>query len=120
MPNEHGMIQNNMYDRNMKKKFILAADKLSEMKKSNLWFGGNKNIEPIWITNQKASSNRLSASEWAGGEYFWGNQSSIWLPIFGFNSGKTNNHLIDQLIKLFTREKDPINFGAVYFDMLGI
>lgn len=113
------MLQNDMYDRAMKKKFTLASDKLSEVKKSNIWFGRNQTVEPIWITNQNAASNRLSVSEWAGSEYFWGSQSSIWLPIFGFYSGKTYNQLIDQFIKLFTRETKRVNFGAVYFDVLG-
>lgn len=110
----HGMLQNEMYDSEMKKKFYIKTDKLSKYRKSNEWFGRNLTFEPIWITNQKVKSEkRHSLAEWAGAEYLWNDQAAFWINELGSYSD-----LIDKIINLMTRERKQVNFGLFYLDVL--
>lgn len=81
------------------------------------WYQQSKDVEPIWSSNQKAGGKRRSAAEWFGANIEFNNQSIIYIP---YNSSIPYNELIDTFIRLFTDSKDPINFGAMYFDQPGL
>lgn len=101
----HGILQNNMYDPTLKRMLNQASPTTAD------WFG--RDVEPIWTTNQKASSERRSAAEWFGANVVFANETITYIP---YNSSASYNNLIDQFIALFTDPHQPINFGAVYFD----
>lgn len=98
-----------MYDPKLKEVFESGTHESREHK----WYGQNSQTEPIWITNQKFGSGRLSAASWVGDSVSFGGQKPISIP---FDSKKSFNKLIDEFIVLFTREHDPINFGALYIN----
>ena len=106
----HGIIQNQMYDPKLNSvydpKFV---DSLSDFK----WYAQNNITEPIWATNQKHSKNRLSAAEWIGSDVVVHGEEIISVP---YNQTRPYKDIIDEFIKLFTREEQSINFGAIYFD----
>ena len=79
-------------------------------------YGQNNVTEPIWATNQRAGEGRRSAAEWIGGGVTFNNQSIDYIP---FEWGRDYYALVDQFIALYTREENPINFGALYFDEPG-
>ncbi|CAF0741783.1 unnamed protein product [Brachionus calyciflorus] len=83
----HGIIQNIMYDPVLNKTFNLGMPETYTKE----WFGQNKLTEPIWATNQKAGNGRYSAAEWLGSNLEFSGQN-------------------------ITTAKNPINFGAIYFD----
>lgn len=83
---------------------------LSKLPPTSDWFG--QTIEPIWVTNQKASEERHSAAEWFGANVEFNNETIKYIP---FNSSTQYNQLIDEFISLFTSLDEPINFGALYF-----
>lgn len=105
----HGIIQNQMYDRKLKKMY----EHVSEESQTHEWYGQNNLTEPIWIANQKAGNGRKSAAEWIGAGVSFDDQSAIWIP---YNNSKPYKKLIDEFVTLFTQEDEPINFGAMYFD----
>jgi len=105
----HGIMQNFMYDPQLKEKFSYVASESQTQK----WFGQNKITEPIWTTNQKAGQGRRSAAEWVGAGITFDNQEIISIP---YNRSKPYKDLIDEFINLYAEEIDPINFGALYFD----
>jgi len=105
----HGIIQNEMFDRDLNKEFNHLANESQTIE----WYGQNKQTEPIWITNQKAGGGRRSAAEWIGGGLSFDDQSAIYIP---YNNSKPYKELIDQFIALYVRDEEPINFGALYFD----
>jgi len=109
----HGIIQNEMLDRKLKKEF----SHLSNESQTYEWYGQNKLTEPIWITNQKAGGSRKSAAEWVGGGINFEDQSPIYIP---FNKSKPYNKLIDEFISMYANKTEPINFGAMYFDEPGL
>ena len=111
----HGMIQNEMYDPVLNEDFSLSAsDKKTVQNLDNFkWFAQNNITEPIWITNQKHSKSRLSAAEWIGSNLVIHGESIISVP---YNQTRPFNDIIDEFIQLFTREEEPINFGAIYFN----
>ena len=109
----HGIVENSMFDRNTNKVF----DHMSAESQTKEWYGQNKLAEPIWITNQKAGDGRRSAAEWVGAGVSFSNQSAIYIP---YNKTKSFKTLVDEFVKLFIRETEPINFGAMYFDEPGI
>lgn len=105
----HGIIQNEMYDKDLKKEF----NHMSNESQTREWYGQNKLTEPIWISNQRAGGGRKSAAEWVGAGVSFNDQSALYIP---YNNSKPYNDLIDEFITLFTRDEEPINFGALYFD----
>lgn len=105
----HGIIQNEMYDHHLKKTF----SHLSNESQTFEWYGQNSKTEPIWIANQRAGQERRSAAEWLGAGIEFDNQSAIYIP---YNGTKPYKQLIDEFIHLFTRNEEPINFGALYFN----
>lgn len=94
-----------MYDPHLKRVFNSSSPTLSD------WFPAH--IEPIWTTNQRASTDRRSAAEWFGANVQFSNESITYIP---YNSSMPNRELIDRFIGLFTLPEDAINFGALYFD----
>ena len=108
----HGIVQNEMYDPVLKKKFTIADDQTQTIE----WYGQNKEIEPIWTTNQKAEEDRRSAAEWIGSGVVFDTQTIVAIP---YNRSVPFKDLIDQFITLFTSAHEPINFGALYFDEPG-
>ncbi|CAF0706694.1 unnamed protein product [Brachionus calyciflorus] len=105
----HGILQNNMYDPLMNKTFNYKSPESQTIE----WYGQNKQVEPIWVTNQKAGDGRRSAAEWIGANVVFQEQNIINIQ---YNKSKTYKQLIDEFINLFKMEKEPINFGAIYFD----
>ncbi len=101
-----------MYDKKLNKTFDYSSIDSQTIE----WYGQNKEAEPIWITNQRAGGGRRSAAEWIGAGITFNDQSPIYIP---FNNTKPYTQLIDEFIKLFISEHDPINFGAMYFDEPG-
>lgn len=101
----HGILQNNMYDPTLKRMLTQSSPTTAE------WF--EDGIEPIWTTNQRASSERRSAAEWFGANVVFGNETITYVP---YNSSAPSERLVDEFIDLFTATHEPINFGAVYFD----
>ena len=85
------------------------VDSLSDFK----WYAQNNITEPIWATNQKHSKSRLSAAEWIGSDVVVHDQAIITIP---YNQSRPYKEIINQFIELFTKEDEPINFGAIYFD----
>lgn len=113
----HGMIQNEMFDREMNRKFSLKSQKLSTEAEPIEWFRGNSAaIEPIWITNQKADKTRNSLVQWAGGEYKWDKKAPI---LIDNHQMSDYSKFAKRIVQLMTRENDPVNFGAFYLDKLG-
>lgn len=51
-----------------------------------------------------------------GSQIKFADQDIISIP---YNFTKPYKDLVDEFIDLFTREEDPINFGALYFDEPG-
>jgi predicted AlkP superfamily pyrophosphatase or phosphodiesterase len=98
-----------MYDPILKKKFEATSRKSQSIE----WFTQNKQVEPIWATNQKAGENRRSAAEWIGSNMVFNKQKIIDIP---YNASTSFTELIDQFIGFFTHPKKPINFGAIYFN----
>jgi len=105
----HGIVQNSMYDRKLNKEFSTKNDSTQTYE----WYGQNNATEPIWIANQKAGKGRKSAAEWVGAGVSFDDESAIFIP---YNNTKPYRKLINQFIELFTRDDEPINFGAIYFD----
>jgi ectonucleotide pyrophosphatase/phosphodiesterase family member 5 len=109
----HGLISNEMYDITLNDTFNVNKHDSEQIQ----WYGQNELAEPIWITNQKAQSGRLSAAEWIGSDVKFSNQTIISIP---YNRSTDYKDYINQFMNLFTREKDSINFGALYFDEPGL
>lgn len=105
----HGIMQNDMFDPTLNEEFSYASVNSQNIK----WYGQNNITVPIWTANQKAGDGRRSAAEWVGGGVTFQNEEIINIP---YNQSKPYKELIDEFIKLFTMEDDPINFGALYFD----
>lgn len=112
------MQQDVMYDREMKEKFILDSGKLSEYRESNKWFGRNSSFEPIWITNQRAGKDRFSLTVWPGAEYMWDNKASFWINNYMKIMSEYEN-LATKIVETMCREKEPVNFVAIYLNKLG-
>jgi predicted AlkP superfamily pyrophosphatase or phosphodiesterase len=108
----HGITDNHIYDPKLRKEFNY---KLPESHTYE-WYGQNRLVEPIWTTNQRAGKGRKSAAEWPGSNVIFNNENV--LNIFA-NGSTPYVELIDSFIELFVDEKEPINFGAVYFDEPG-
>ena len=104
----HGIVQNQMYDPVLKKKFSYVVPETQ----THDWYGQNNITEPIWATNQRAGNGRRSAAEWIGGNVTFNNESILFIPYGTLG----NVQLIDRFVGLFAQEQDPINFGAIYFD----
>jgi hypothetical protein len=102
-----------MYDPTLKKTFSSHHRETHTVE----WFGQNRNIEPIWATNQKAGENRRSAAEWVGSDLVFANQSIIHVP---FNHSTPYKEYIDEFVGLFVDPSRPINFAALYFDEPGL
>jgi predicted AlkP superfamily pyrophosphatase or phosphodiesterase len=109
----HGIIQNQMFDPVLNSKYDPSiVDSLSDFK----WYAQNNITEPIWVTNQKANKNRLSAAEWIGSDVKIHDEAIITIP---YNRTRPYKEIIDQFIQLFVKDEQPINFGAIYFDEPG-
>ena len=108
----HGIIQNEMFDRDLKKEFR----HLSNASQTSDWYGQNKLTEPIWISNQKAGGNRRSAAEWVGAGVSFDDQAAIFIP---YNNSKSYASLIDEFVGMYVKDVGAINFGAIYFDEPG-
>lgn len=105
----HGIVQNTMFDPKLNETFNMSILGPKELE----WFAQNPITEPIWASNQRAGNGRLSAAEWIASDAIIHNQSIIHIP---YNHSTPYNQLIDQFVELFTRNEEPINFGALYFD----
>ena len=106
----HGIVQNQMYDPVLDSKYDPNfVDSLSDFK----WYAQNNITEPIWVTNQKHNAFRRSAAEWIGSDVVIHNQAIISIP---YNRTRPYKEIIDQIISLYVKEEEPINFGAIYFD----
>lgn len=108
----HGIVHNDMYDPVLKKTFGPADAESQTID----WYGQNKKIEPIWVTNQKAEEGRRSAAEWVGANVVFDNENITYIP---YNNTTPYTELIDKFISLFIDPEGPINFGALYFDQPG-
>jgi len=108
-----------MYDREIKEIFNFSKSlKLFDYPGSNKWFGVNSNVEPIWITNRKAGPDRFSLIEWAGADYMWDNKTSFRINNFEEKKEKYYD-LSGEIVEAISREKEPVNFVAIYLDKLG-
>jgi predicted AlkP superfamily pyrophosphatase or phosphodiesterase len=108
----HGIVQNHMLDRNLNKTFHYTSVESQTLE----WFGQNKLAEPIWATNQRAGDGRRSAAEWIGASVVFNDQKIINIP---FNRSTPYRDMIDKFVDLFVEDKEPINFGAIYYDEPG-
>lgn len=107
----HGMLQDEMYDREFDQEFIISAQKIT---KSNEWFGRNSTIEPLWVTNQKAEKNRKSLVKWAGGKYTWKEDPYR----IDYQESEMYDELVDKIIRKLTKKQKPANFAAIHLDIL--
>jgi predicted AlkP superfamily pyrophosphatase or phosphodiesterase len=106
-PENHGIIDNYIYDVELNKKFVYKIPESETLE----WYAQNKLLEPIWITNQKLGNGRRSAAEWPSSSLNFNNQTIIRVEA----DHKTSYfELINRFIIFFKDEKDPINFGALY------
>jgi ectonucleotide pyrophosphatase/phosphodiesterase family protein 5 len=108
----HGITDNHMYDRALNKTFNFKLPESHTFE----WYGQNRLVEPIWTTNQRASQGRRSAAEWPGSGVKFNNENV--LNVFA-NETTPYVELIDTFLNLFAHEREPINFGALYFDEPG-
>ncbi len=108
----HGIVHNDMWDPLLNKTFKPSLQDAQTIE----WYGQNKMVEPIWITNQRTDEDRRSAAEWVGSNVAFNNESIVHIP---YNHSTPYNELIDKFIALFTDADKPINFGALYFDEPG-
>jgi predicted AlkP superfamily pyrophosphatase or phosphodiesterase len=114
----HGILDNSMYDSSLGETF---SHKKPESQKLE-WFGQNKLAEPIWLTNQRGGNGRRSAAQWPGALVkFPDDEKTIRLK-FDPNTAKnfTNSaNMIKKILDWFessTKDDEPINFAAFYFD----
>ncbi len=111
----HGIVSNSMWDPVLRKNFSVY-DRSSH---TIDWFGQNKLVEPIWVTNQKAGNERRSAAGWPGSNVVIQNQVIIDMK---YNEKEKFKDLVDKVIALFVNEHAPVNFAALYLnepDMTG-
>ncbi len=114
----HGVISNIMYDP------ILNATYSEGDSEMSVWFNnGTENLgaEPIWITNEKASStSQTTLTPRRSGVMFWigseveihGTRPSHWMH---YDKDFPNISRIDNIIKWFSDPMEPINLGLLYF-----
>ena len=105
------MTQNEMFETSTNRSFFIGRTNIS-----GDWFTSNS-FEPIWISNQKASRDRHSFVEWVGGEFTWENETAQTPDANVLNDFSKH---VENIIRIFTRDMDQVNFGLIYLDSLGI
>ncbi|CAF0945242.1 unnamed protein product [Didymodactylos carnosus] len=106
----HGIISNNMYDPVMKSVFKV------ETMNDTRWWSQNSLLETIWKTNEVENINERKS-----GVIGW--PVSLETPINGhrpskyevFEKKRQFKEIIDTMISWFLDEKEPINFGSIYY-----
>jgi ectonucleotide pyrophosphatase/phosphodiesterase family protein 4 len=109
----HGIINTIMYDRALNKTFALEKEETHTAE----WFAQNKNVEPIWTTNQLGGHGRWSLASWPGSDVTYMNES---VEEVAFNHKTDFKNLINTFVRRFKNKRTPINFGAIYFNQPGI
>ena len=111
----HGVTGNEFYDDVLKRKFNFSDDRDSMMWNNGTAFGG---AEPIWVTNEKAKRSvmfkkRSGVMMWPGGEAkIHGIEPTCHKA---YDRKFPNESRIDEVIKWFSSEDEPINLGLLYF-----
>lgn len=112
-PESHGLVHNRFYDPDLQDHFWFnnRRDNFDP-----LWY--DVGAEPIYVTNNKAGSNRKSGSVlWpAGLAKVKGVSPDYIIPNADCFNKTAFETRIDYLMKWFTDEKYPINLGLLYFD----
>jgi len=114
----HGAVGNEMYDPVFDEIFVLSDPAQNHQSK---WFNNgteNGGGEPIWITNQKASTRML---ERRSGVVMWPGSLAMIHGQKAYHSVEYNVSVplrdrIDMIVNWFATEKDPINLGLLYFN----
>lgn len=107
----HGVLNNHMFDPLLNMTF--GSDKKSM---NSYWYDPFDIAQPIWALNSKAGNNRQSAAEWLGSNIVFNKTNVISID---YNASRAYNDIIDQFIRFFVNDTNPINFGAIYFDEPG-
>ena len=102
----HGIISNNIRDRNIPGAFSLSN---REVQKDPRWWGG----EPIWNTAER-QGRKAGAMFWPGSEaVIGGRQASYWMP---FDDDMPNRARVDRVLGwLKLPERDRPSFLTLYF-----
>lgn len=107
----HGILNNNMFDPLLNLTFDTNKKSMNKD-----WYDPFNIVEPIWTLNVKSGNGRLSAAEWLGSSIVFNDTSVINVD---YNTSRPYNDTIDQFIGFFIDKKNPVNFGAIYFDEPG-
>lgn len=108
----HGILNNQMFDPLFNMTFNNGIKSMN-----SVWYDPFNIAQPIWVLNSRAGNNRLSAAEWLGSNIFFNKTNVISID---YNVSRAYNDIIDQFIRYFVNDTNPINFGAIYFDEPGI
>ena len=109
----HGVVSNRMYDPVFNETFDGTHGQLAESKwwnnGSSTWGG-----EPIWLTNQRKAGHQSGVFFWAGSEAAIHGQHARYYEHYNWSVSYTRR--VDTVVKWFTRDQDPANFGMLYFE----
>ena len=107
-PENNGLIGNNMYDPEMDARYSMGNRDAVE---NPDWYSG----EPIWNTVEKAGK-KAGTMFWIGSEAPIQNmRPSHWKS---YDGSIPNEARIDTVLKWMTREKNPVDFGTLYFSFV--
>lgn len=113
----HGVVGNDMYDPVFNETFQI--NNLTQERDPKWWNNGTKGGggEPIWVTNEK--DEQSLERRWSG-VMFWPGSAAKVHGVHPFHYMDYDPHLpnktrIDNIIKWFSAQEDPINLGLLYF-----
>lgn len=122
----HGVVGNELYDSIKNKTVPFVGKKASEEVDVNdqYWWNNGTTAEtgpePIWSVNQRGRGHELFKRNsgvmfWPGSTAKWKNRKRIPYNVIKYNSSLPNKTRIDNIVKWFSREDNPINLGLLYF-----
>ncbi len=107
-PENNGLVGNNMYDPEMDARYTMSDRSAVE---NPDWYLG----EPIWNTVEKAGK-KAGSMFWVGSEAPIQNmRPTHWKT---YDGRMPDEDRIDTVLTWMTRDKDPVDFGTVYFSFV--
>ena len=113
---KHGMVANNFFDPLFNESFFTSKENKNDVK----WWNGESGtpVVPIWKVNELCGCTTECECKRKSGTIQWPGSEVEELQASYFtilNKSISFEKHVEKLLKWFTQEEDPINFGLFYF-----